>query len=109
MIDGRAIYTPLYTGVFCDVQDTLLEDIDQIEVVSGPGGTQWGANAVNGVINITTKNSKDTQGLLLLGGGGSVLRDFSGLRYGGAAGPHLHYRVYGKYFERDHTNFSNGA
>ena len=62
MIDGRTVYTPLYSGVFWDVQDYLLEDVDRIEVISGPGGTLWGANAVNGVINIITKAAKDTQG-----------------------------------------------
>src|SRR6266498_5025593 len=96
MIDGRTVYTPLYAGVFWDAQDTLLEDIDRIEVISGPGATLWGANAVNGVINIITKSSKDTQGALLQGGGGSELRGFGGVRYGGARG-NLHYRVYGKY------------
>src|SRR5947207_8686075 len=64
MIDGRAVYTPLYAGVFWDVQNVLLEDVDRIEVVSGPGGTLCGANAVNGVINIITRSAKDTQGLL---------------------------------------------
>src|SRR5947209_8144524 len=76
MIDGRAIYTPLYAGVFWEVQNVLLEDVDRIEVVSGPGGTLWGANAVNGVINIITRSAKDTQGLLVTGGGGSLLQDF---------------------------------
>ena len=108
LIDGRAVYTPLYAGVFWDVQDTLLEDIDRIEVISGPGATLWGANAVNGVINITTKNSKDTQGLLLLGGGGTELRDFAGVRYGGALATNLHFRVYGKYFDRDSTVLPSG-
>ncbi len=64
MIDGRSVYTPLYSGVFWDVQDYLMEDIDRIEVISGPGGTLWGANAVNGVINIITKSAKDTQGVV---------------------------------------------
>src|SRR5207249_3808283 len=73
LIDGRAVYTPLYAGVFWDVQDTLLEDIDRIEVISGPGATLWGANAVNGVINIITKTANDSQGLLVMGGGGSEL------------------------------------
>jgi iron complex outermembrane receptor protein len=64
LIDGRTVYTPLYSGVFWDVQDTLLEDIERIEVISGPGATLWGANAVNGVINVVTKAAKDSQGLL---------------------------------------------
>ncbi|MDB6124023.1 MAG: TonB-dependent receptor, partial [Pedosphaera sp.] len=67
MIDGRSIYTPLFAGVFWDVQNVLLEDIDRIEVVSGPGGTLWGANAVNGVINIISKSARDTQGTYISG------------------------------------------
>ncbi len=108
LIDGRTVYTPLFAGVFWDVQDTLLEDIDRIEVISGPGATQWGANAVNGVINVITKRSKGTQGALLEGGGGTELRGFGGMRYGGALAPNLHYRVYGKYFDRDSTVLPNG-
>lgn len=100
LIDGRSVYTPLYAGVYWDVQDTLLEDLDRIEVISGPGATQWGANAVNGVINITTKSAKDTQGSLLLGGGGSELRASGGARYGGRLAPGVYYRVYGKYSDR---------
>src|SRR5437762_6402645 len=98
LIDGRTVYTPLYSGVFWDVQDVPLADVDRIEVISGPGATLWGANAVNGVINITTKNARDTQGLLLLGGGGTELRGLGGVRYGGALTSNLHYRVYGKFF-----------
>src|SRR5581483_10215239 len=108
MIDGRTVYTPLYAGVFWDVQDYLLEDIDQIEVVSGPGGALWGANAVNGVINIKAKSAKDTQGLMLLGGGGSQLRGFGGVRYGGSLASGISYRVYGKYFDRNSEVFTNG-
>src|SRR5438876_5430362 len=108
LIDGRTIYTPLYAGVFWDAQDTLLEDIDRIEVISGPGAALWGANAVNGVINITTKNAKDTQGALLVGGGGTELRAFSGVRYGGTLSSNTHYRVYGKFFHRDSAVFPNG-
>jgi iron complex outermembrane receptor protein len=108
LIDGRAVYTPLYAGVFWDVQDTMLEDIDRIEVISGPGATLWGANAVNGVINITTKSAKDTQGLLLLGGGGTELRDFGAFRYGGALASNVFYRVYGKYFDRDSAVLPSG-
>ena len=101
MIDGRSVYTPLFSGVFWDVQDTLLQDIDRIEVISGPGGTLWGANAVNGVINVITKSSKETQGLLLSGGGGNELRGAGEWRYGGALATNLHFRIYGKYFDRD--------
>src|SRR6266487_1734735 len=108
LIDGRTVYTPLYAGVFWDVQDTLLEDIDRIEVISGPGATLWGANAVNGVINITTKDAKDTQGLFLEGGGGTELRGFGGVRYGGELATNLHYRVYGKFFDRANAVFPNG-
>ncbi|MGH8562809.1 MAG: TonB-dependent receptor domain-containing protein [Gammaproteobacteria bacterium] len=108
LIDGRTVYTPLFAGVFWEVQDTLLEDIDRIEVISGPGATLWGANAVNGVINIITKDAKDTQGALLADGGGTELRGFGGVRYGGALAPNLRYRVYGKYFDRDDTVLPDG-
>jgi iron complex outermembrane receptor protein len=108
MIDGRSVYTTLFSGVFWDVQDYLLEDLDRIEVISGPGATLWGANAVNGVINIVSKSAKDTQGLLLTGGGGTELRDFGGLRYGGTLASNVFYRVYGKYFDRDSSAFANG-
>ena len=108
MIDGRSVYTPLDAGVFWDVQNVLLDDIDRIEVVSGPGGTLWGANAVNGVINIVTKSAKDTQGLLVEGGGGSLLQDFGAVRYGGSKGTNLFYRVYGQRFDRNDTVFPNG-
>jgi iron complex outermembrane receptor protein len=108
MIDGRVVYTPLFAGVFWDVQDTLLDDIDRIEVVSGPGATLWGANAVNGVINILTKSAKDTQGGLVMGGGGSLLNGFGGVRYGDKIGENLYFRIYGKYFDRDNTVRPNG-
>src|SRR2546422_1294895 len=103
LIDGRTVYTPLYSGVFWDVQDVDLADIDRIEVISGPGPTLWGANAVNGVINVITRNSGDTQGLLVSGGGGTELRGFGNARYGGALTPTVHYRVYGNGFARQPT------
>src|SRR5881398_3339609 len=95
LIDGRTVYTPLYSGVFWDVQDVPLWDVDRIEVISGPGATLWGANAVNGVINVTTKRAQDAQGLYVSGGGGTKLQGFGNARYGGALSPTLHYRVYG--------------
>src|SRR5438552_869183 len=78
LMDGRVVYTPLHAAVFWEVQDTLLEDVDRIEIISGPGATLWGANAVNGVINIITKSAADAQGLLGTGGGGSQLRGVAG-------------------------------
>lgn len=106
--DGRSLYTPLFSGVFWNVQDTLLADLDRIEVIRGPGASLWGANAVNGVINITSKNARDTQGWLLTGGGGTEERGFVGLRYGGEPTEDLFFRVYGKYFDRANSVFPNG-
>ena len=100
LIDGRSVYTPLYAGVYWDVQDTVLEDVDRIEVISGPGATQWGANAMNGVINVTTKSAKDTQGALLVGGTGTDLTQSEMVRYGGEVLHNVYYRVYAKYFDR---------
>ena len=109
MIDGRSIYTPLYGGVYWDVQNVMLEDVDRVEVVSGPGGTLWGANAVNGVINIVSKSAKETQGLYVSGIGGSLLRDYGGLRYGGKIGSNLFFRVYGQRFDQKNTVLGNGT
>lgn len=108
LIDGRTVYTPLYAGVFWDMQDTLLEDIERIEVISGPGATLWGANAVNGVINITTKRAQDTQGVLATVAAGNELRSDGSLRYGGKLADDMHYRVYAKYSDRDDSVLPNG-
>jgi iron complex outermembrane receptor protein len=107
LVDGRSVYTPLFAGVYWDVQDMMLEDLDRIEVIRGPGATLWGANAVNGVINITSKSAQDTQGLLVTGGAGSEELGF-GVRYGGKVGEHGAYRVYGKWFDRDDSVLPNG-
>src|SRR3989449_927945 len=108
LIDGRTVFTPLYSGVFWDVQEVPLADIDRIEVISGPGATLWGANAVNGVINVITKDAKETQGLLLSGGGGTEQRGFGTVRYGGALGSTVRARIYGTGFGRDATALPSG-
>ena len=109
MIDGRTVYTPLFSGVYWDVQDTFLEDIDRIEVVRGPGAALWGANAVNGVINIITKSAKETQGLFASAGGGTEERGFVNVRYGTKLSDTAFLRVYGKYFDRDSSALSGGT
>jgi iron complex outermembrane receptor protein len=94
LIDGRSVYSPLHSGVYWDVQDVLLEDVDRIEAVRGPGGTLWGANAINGVVNIITKPAEDTQGGLVTIGGGTEERVFSSARYGFKASDEVSVRVY---------------
>ncbi len=111
LIDGRSVYTPLYAGVYWDVQDLILEDIDRIEVIRGPGATIWGPNSADGVINIITKKASDTQGVLASSLGGNEDRFISEARYGGAVRDGLTYRVWGKGFIREpgfhpaHNNF----
>jgi iron complex outermembrane receptor protein len=101
IMDGRTLYTPLFAGTYWETQDTLLEDIERIEIVRGPGGTLWGANAVNGIVNIVTKDTKDTQGWFVSAGGGNEERAFFRARYGGTIADKGNYRIYGKYFRRD--------
>lgn len=100
LMDGRTLYNPLHSGVIWEVQDMVLEDIDRIEIIRGPGAAMWGANAVNGVINIITKNSSDTLGSLLTVAGGTSERFHGQARFGGRAGERTTYRLYGKYLER---------
>jgi iron complex outermembrane receptor protein len=108
MVDGRSVYSPLFSGVNCDVEDTLLEDIDRIEVIRGPGGTLWGANAVDGIINIITKNSVATQGTLVTAALGTTERSQGSLRYGGSRGDQFHYRIFAKSFDREENDFESG-
>lgn len=97
LVDGRAVYTPLFGGVSWDTQDVPLEDIERIEVIRGPGGTVWGANAVNGVINVITRKAGDTQGVLVSGGGGPESQGFGTVQYGGNIRDDSNYRVFAKY------------
>ncbi len=109
LINGRAVYTPMYAGVFWDVQNVLLEDIDRIEVISGPGGALWGSNAVNGVINVITKSSKDTKGFYAEAGAGSNLPGTASLRYGGKLNDKITYRMFGAGFHLGNTQLTNGS
>ena len=107
LVDGRNVYNSFFAGTIWEVTDTILEDIERIEVIRGPGGTLWGVNAVNGVINIITKNAKTTHGGLVSGLGGTH-DAIGGVRYGGKIGDDLHYRVFTKALNRD-TNFSQAG
>ena len=102
LIDGRSVYSPLFSGVFWDVQDLMLQDVERIEVISGPGGTLWGVNAVNGVVNVITRSSADTPGGLAAAGLGNRESQLA-LRQGGALGSDGSYRIYAKHGRRRHT------
>ena len=108
LVDGRAVYTPLFGGVYWDTLDVPLEDIEQIEVIRGPGGTVWGANAVNGVINIITKSAAETHGALITAGGGTQAEGFGTVQYGGKIKEDSSYRIFAKYLNDDHLPDLNG-
>lgn len=109
LFDGRTVYTPLFSGVFWDRQDYLMEDIERIEVISGPGGTLWGSNAVNGVINIITRSAEDTQEGYVEVGAGSALNSLQGGRVGGKLGEATFFRIYGKYRDHDPESLTDGS
>src|SRR6266852_2670933 len=108
MVDGRSVYSPTFSGVFWDTLDLPLFDIERIEVIRGPGGTIWGANAVTGVISIFTKKATETSGTVLEAGGGNLLQGFGMAQYGGTTGKQTAFRVYSKYFNQDHLLDLNG-
>lgn len=101
LMDGRTVYSPLFSGVFWEVQDTFLPDLDRVEVIRGPGATMWGANAVNGVVSFTTKDARYTQGGLVTAGVGIEETAFAGARYGGEVPGKFYYRVYAQSMRRD--------
>lgn len=109
LVDGRSIYTPLFSGVFWEAQDIFFDDIDRIEVIRGPGATLWGANAVNGIINILTKNAQATQGGMAFAGVGTETRALGGARQGGRIGESTYYRAYAKYTYQDALVTAAGA
>ena len=100
LIDGRSVYSPLFSGIYWEIQDLLLEDVERIEVIRGPGATLWGANAFSGIVNVVTREAARTQGMLATAGAGTEERLTAGVRYGGAVGEAGHYRLYFKQFAR---------
>lgn len=109
LVDGRAVYSPLFAGVFWDLQQQMLDDLDRVEVIRGPGGAIWGANAMNGVINVVSQSADKTQGLHSYLGGGNVHQTLAGVRYGGTIGEDLYYRVFASYNRTDDFLTATGA
>jgi len=109
LIDGRSVYTKLFSGVYWNEQNINLDDVERIEIIRGPGATLWGANAVNGVINVITKESQDTQGGHVSVSSGNEIRNVGVIRYGGTLGKENNYRVYGRYYRQDHSVLADGA
>jgi len=107
LIDGRSVYSPLFSGIDYDMQDVLMDDVDRIEVISGPGATMWGANAMNGVVNIITRKASESHGTLVRLDGGAE-EQAAALRYGGDLGTNGAFRVYAKWFDRGDTEFADG-
>jgi iron complex outermembrane recepter protein len=108
MLDGRIVYLPTFSGVFWDALDLPLEDIERIEVIRGPGGATWGANAVDGVINVITEKASETLGGMIVAGGGNLDQGFGTAQYGGNLGKSTDYRVFTKYFNQDHLAGATG-
>ena len=109
MIDGRSVYTPLYAGVFWDVQDLLIDNIDHIEVISGPAGALWGANAVNGIINIVTRPAEEMGGAYATAAAGTFMQDLEAVRAGGRLGRDLHFYAWSRRFQHGPSEFSDGS
>ena len=107
LIDGRSVYSPLFSGMYFDAQDVVMEDIDRIEVISGPGATLWGANAMNGVINIITRSAQATDNTLISATAGNYERNLA-VRYGDTVGSGA-FRIYGKAFKRDSMTLQDGS
>ncbi len=108
LLDGRPVYSPTISGVLWDALDVPLEEIERIEVIRGPGGATWGANAVDGVINIITKKASDSRGEMVTAGGGNLDQGFGTAQYGGGLGAHTDYRVFARYFNQDHLPSRTG-
>jgi len=108
LVDGRAVYSPLFGGVFWDLQQPMLEDLDRVEVIRGPGAAVWGANAMNGVINVVSRSARETQGGMAYLGGGSVHQTLAGGRYGTMIGDDIYYRIFASTQSSDGYRLPNG-